>query len=97
MRSYVLSQIILCVIAGVAVGVGLSVLGVRYSLVLGVLAGITRAVPIVGPVFSAIPITLLSLSISVNTGISVLVFFCILHLLESKVLLPELLGDPVEH
>lgn len=96
MQSYIVAQLILCVVAGVTVGVFLWAMHVPYSLVLGVLAGVTRAVPIVGPIFSAIPITLLALTISLNLGVYVLVFFCLLHLLESKVLLPELVGHSIK-
>ncbi len=96
MQNYIVAQIILCVIAGVTVGVGLRILDVPYPLVLGVLAGITRAVPIVGPVFSAIPITLLSVAVSLKLGLYVLLFFSILHLFESKVLLPQLVGHSIK-
>ena len=92
MQSYVVAQLVLCLVAGVVVGGGPWILKVPYPLVLGVLAGITRAVPIVGPVIGAIPITLLAMTVSLKMGMSVLLFFCILHLVESKVLLPELVG-----
>lgn len=95
MESYVVAQVILCLVAGVTVGFGLWALDVPYPLVLGVLAGITRAVPIIGPVFSAIPITLLALTVSVKVGVWVLLFFCLLHLFESKVLLPQLVGHRI--
>lgn len=96
MQNYVIAQFILCAVAGVTVGVGLWLMDVPYPLVLGVLAGITRAVPIVGPILGAIPITLLALTVSVNTGVSVLIFFSVLHLVESKVLLPELIGHSIK-
>jgi predicted PurR-regulated permease PerM len=96
MQNYVVAQLVLCVVAGMVVGVGLWALKVPYPLVLGVLAGITRAVPIVGPVISAIPITLVAATISLKMGVSVLLFFCCLHLFESKVLLPELIGHKMK-
>ncbi|HEX2999915.1 MAG TPA: AI-2E family transporter [Armatimonadota bacterium] len=95
MQDYIVAQILLCFISGLVVGIGLWLLHVPYPLVLGVLAGITRAVPIVGPVVGAIPITLLAMTVSVKMGLSVLVFFSFMHLFESKVLLPELIGHSV--
>ena len=41
MRSYVLGQIILCLIAGIFVAVMLYLTGMHYELILGVFAGIT--------------------------------------------------------
>ncbi len=95
-ENYVIGQIILCVIAGVVVWLGLSLLGVNYALVLGVMAGVTRAVPVIGPIIGAIPIVLLSAAqfpSDLSVTVKVLVFFSTLHLVESKFILPILLGD----
>jgi predicted PurR-regulated permease PerM len=93
MRDYTLANLVLCLIAGVAVYIGLSLLHVPYALSLSVLAGITRFVPVIGPIIGAIPILLLSLGQGVSVAAGVLVFFIILHLVESKLLLPKLIGD----
>ncbi len=99
MENYVIGQLILCIIAGVVVGIGLGLLGVRYTLVLAVLAGITRAIPIIGPIIGGIPIILLvalqypnNLMVAVN----VLIFFSALHFIESKLILPILIGERVK-
>ena len=95
-ENYVIGQIILCVIAGVVVWLGLSLLGVHYALVLGVLAGVTRAVPVIGPIIGAIPIVMLAVAqfpFDLAVPVKVLVFFSLLHLIESKFILPILLGD----
>lgn len=95
-ENYVIGQIILCVIAGVVVWLGLSLLGIHYALVLGVLAGFTRAVPVIGPIIGAIPIVLLAVAqfpTDLSVAVKVLVFFSSLHLIESKFILPILLGD----
>ncbi len=64
----------------------------RFALLLGIVAGITRAIPIIGPVFGAIPIIGLALLQSVPLGITVFVFFVALQVFESKVLLPRIIG-----
>src|SRR5262249_9978264 len=56
MNSYVIGQALLCMLAGVVVGVGLYLLHMDYALMLGFLAGITRAIPIIGPILGGIPI-----------------------------------------
>jgi predicted PurR-regulated permease PerM len=93
LQAYAIAQIILCIIAGLVVGAGLQALGVKYSLTLGILAGITRAIPILGPIIGGIPIVLIALLQSVKVGGGVLIFFTLLHLIESKILMPKLLGD----
>lgn len=97
MRAFVLGQVLLCALAGVVVGVGLAALRVKYSLVLGVLAGITRAIPIIGPILGGIPIILLTLATKgLGTALAVLGFFTFLHFAESKFVMPMLIGDRME-
>ncbi len=94
MHSFVVGQAVLCLIAGVVVGFGLWLLGVKYSVTLGVLAGVTRAVPIIGPVIGAIPIILLVLiSRGFGVALAVLIFFTLLQFAESKFIMPLLIGD----
>ena len=97
MYSYVVGQAILCIIAGVFVGLGLWALDMDYAVTLGVLAGVTRAVPIIGPIIGGIPIVLLALvSKGFGVALGVLIFFSILHFVESKFIMPWLIGDRME-
>lgn len=101
MRSFIIAQLWLCVIAGVVVYAGLSLLHMPYALVLGLLAGFTRAIPIIGPILGGIPIVLLAAVLSPEHGgglalaIKVLVFFSLLHLIESKLLMPKFIGHRI--
>lgn len=97
MRSFVIGQFILCLLAGVVVGGGLWALGVPNALILGLLAGITRAIPIVGPIIGGIPILILTFAEKGSTvAIAVLAFFTFLHFAESKFIMPLLIGDRME-
>ena len=102
MRAYLVSQFLLAVIAGVLVSVGLSLVGMsKYAVVMGIVAGITRAVPVVGPLLGGIPIVLLSFVYGAQTGnpllwVKVLAFFTLLHLVESKVIMPRFLGHALD-
>jgi predicted PurR-regulated permease PerM len=92
MRHYIVGQAILAGLAGVVVYVGLIALNVNYALALGVWSAITRVIPIVGPVVGGIPVVLLALAQSWEIGMWVLVFFTLMHLFESKVLMPKIIG-----
>ena len=52
---YIRAQLLLGVVVGAAVGVSLSLLGVGLAAGLGVWAGITELVPIIGPWIGAVP------------------------------------------
>jgi predicted PurR-regulated permease PerM len=97
LRDYIIAQFWLAVIAGVAVGVGLKMIGMDYALILGIFAGITRAIPVIGPLLGGIPVVLLSFVYGAQNGnpmlwLWVLVFFTALHLIESKFVMPKFLG-----
>ncbi len=94
--GYVRGQIILMILAWLVVWIGLTLLGMRYALLLGIVAGITRGIPIVGPVFGAIPIVGLALFQSPALGVAVLVFFVALQVIESKVVLPLVIGHQLD-
>lgn len=93
LQSYVIGQLILCIVAGVVTWLVLHFLGMKYALVLAVLAGITRAIPVIGPIVSGIPICILGALQSTTLGMSLLIFVIILHFAESKFLMPILIGD----
>lgn len=96
MRSYVIGQIILCVIAGVVVGLVLSAADMQYVLILSVFAGITRAIPVIGPIISGIVIVLLAMVKSPLMGLNILIFFAFLHFAESKFIMPKLIGHRMQ-
>lgn len=97
MNAFVLGQFVLCVLAGVLVGGGLALLGVKFAFVLGILAGITRAIPIVGPLVGGVPIIALTyFDGGLNKALAVLGFFTLMHFAESKFIMPILLGDRLE-
>ena len=101
MRTYIIAQLWLCVIAGIVVYAGLSLIHMPYALVLGLLAGFTRAIPIIGPILGGIPIVLLAAVLPPDHGggialaLKVLVFFSALHLFESKLLMPKFIGHRI--
>ena len=97
MRAFIFGQFLLCFIAFVIVLIGLAALHVQYSFVLAVFAGLTRAIPVVGPIFGAIPIViLLWAEKGVGVAATFAVFFSLLHLVETKLIMPYLLGKQVE-
>ena len=95
LAGYVRGQIILMGIAAVVVWAGLALLSVPSSLLLGIVAGLTRSIPIIGPIVGAVPIVGLAALQSPGLGVLVLVFFSILQLVESKLILPQVIGVTV--
>ena len=95
LQSYVVGQLILCAIAGVLTAIFLEIVGMPYVVVLALFAGITRAIPVIGPVISGIPIILVGMLYfdGLAVPIYLLVFVVVMHFAESKFVMPRLIGD----
>lgn len=90
--GYIKGQVILCIIMGTVTAVGLWLLGVKAPLFLGVIAAITKAIPVVGIFIAGIPASLIALTDSTVTALYVILLFTIVQLLENKIILPQLLS-----
>lgn len=85
-------QLLLSLIVGLAVFIGLWILGVKYSLVLGLSAGMFEIIPYVGPIFSGSMAVLFALTGSVTLGLYTLILFLVIQQLESHLLVPTVMG-----
>ncbi|MBM3459140.1 MAG: AI-2E family transporter, partial [Armatimonadetes bacterium] len=92
LQSYAVGQLILALIAGVVVWLLMIGLDIRYALALAVIAAVTRVIPVIGPLVGGVPIVLMSTLQGWERGVVVLVAFTILHLVESKVVMPRIIG-----
>lgn len=81
-------QIFLSLSIGLLVFIGLSLLGVKYSLVLAILAAVLELIPYAGPIMSGAIAVLVALSQSQATAIYVLIFFLVVQKLEGTFLTP---------
>lgn len=88
-------QLLLALIVGLAVYVILSLLGVKFALLLGILAMILELVPNVGPVLAAVPAVILAFTQSPTLGLWVVLTYVIIQQLENHILVPIVLGRTV--
>lgn len=85
-------QLLLALIVGLVVYVGLSLMGVKYALLLGILSMVLEIVPVAGPVLAAIPGVVLAFFDSTSLGLWVLLFYLVVQQLENHILTPIILG-----
>jgi predicted PurR-regulated permease PerM len=90
--GYVRGQAILCSAVGLAAFVSYALIGLPYTLVLGVIAGILEMVPTVGPALGAIPPLLVALTIDPSKAIWVVVATIMIQSLESIFLVPRIMN-----
>jgi predicted PurR-regulated permease PerM len=100
---FVRGEVVLIAVMSAATWLALSLLGIRYALLLGLLAGVLELIPLIGPVVAAVPAVGLALlqpspfgwSPLVNAAVVALVYFVLRHA-EDYFVIPTVIGRAVE-
>ena len=86
------SQLLLALIVGLLTYIGLSLLGIKYALILSLLIMVLELVPMVGPIIAAIPAVFLAFIQSPSLGIWVIILYVFIQQLENHILVPIIFG-----
>lgn len=84
-------QLFLGLIVGVMVFIGLTIAGVKYALVLALLAAILELVPYIGPIISAVPAVFLGFTQSSILGLVVIGIYVLVQQLENHLIVPNVM------
>lgn len=88
-------QLTLMLIIGVTSTIGYGLMGIRFWPLLGLVAGITEGLPIVGPWLGGIPAVTIALTQSWEKALMVTVFVVALQLTENAILVPRVMRGAV--
>ena len=90
-------QLLICVINACFTYVGLLVFGVKYTLILAMVAGLMSLIPIFGSILSSVPIVIVALvsnpaGVDIVRGLAILLWIIGIHLVEANILNPNIIG-----
>ena len=88
-------QFTLCLIIGTLSLIGYGAMGVQFWPLLGLWAGITEIIPIVGPWIGGAPAVIIAMTQGWDKAIMVTIFVVILQFLENSVLVPRVMRGAV--
>lgn len=88
LRLWLLGQLAAMLLVGLLTGIGLWLVGVPSPLALGLIAGLTEFVPIVGPVVAAIPGILIALSVDPGLAVYALLVYVGVQQIEGNLITP---------
>ncbi len=91
--GYIRGQLTLGVIVGVIVAVGLLLLDVPFAVILGIVAGLTELVPIIGPWIGGAVGVLVTLATAPEKVLYVILLYLVVQMLENTLLVPRIQGD----
>jgi len=90
--KWVQGQLLLGLIVGLMTYVGLSLLNIKFALVLSLMMMFLELIPMVGPVLGAIPAVFLAFLQSPALGLWVIVLYIVIQQIENHILVPLILG-----
>jgi predicted PurR-regulated permease PerM len=93
--AFVRGQGLAMLIIGVASAIGYLLIGLPNVLVVAVLAGLLEAMPIIGPIVTAVLAALLAVPQGVTSVFLVLAFSTLLQQVESNVLIPRIMSHAI--
>lgn len=93
--SYVRAQLVLGLFIGTVTTAGLWLLRIDFYLILGLIAGITELIPVIGPILGAIPAIIVTLALQPEKTWLVILFYFFVQQVENAVLVPRIHGNAV--
>jgi predicted PurR-regulated permease PerM len=93
--GWVRGQLLLMLFIGVVAGIGYTLMGLKYAIVLAILAALFEIVPLVGPWLGAIPAILVALTQDVRMAFLVAGYILIIQMIEGNVLVPRVMERTV--
>lgn len=88
-------QLLLGAIIGLAAGIGVAVIGLPFPVLLGIFAGITELIPMMGPTLGAIPAVFLSLFQPTWKIIAVIIWYAFIQQAEANFVVPRVMRHAV--
>jgi len=96
LRRWLVTQLIAMVLIGAVTTVFLFALHVKAALPLGILAGVSKFIPIVGSIFAAIPAIAMAFIDSPHKALLVAVGYIVIQFVENHLLVPVLMKRGVD-
>jgi len=88
-------QLILSLILFTLTLIGLTILGVKYALVLAIISGLSEFVPYLGPIIAAVPAVFLAFTQSPTLALFVVILYIVIQWSESNIIVPKIMQKVV--
>lgn len=90
LRLWLQAQLLTMLVVGLMAGAGAAIIGLPAPLALGLIAGLTEFVPIIGPFIGALPAVLVAVGIDGQTLVWTLVLYVVIQQIEANLITPVL-------
>ncbi|PQP88069.1 AI-2E family transporter [Paenibacillus sp. AR247] len=94
--SYIRGQIIVSCCIGVLLFVGYIIIGLKYSLILAIIAACTSVVPYLGPAIAITPALIVAVVTSPIMLLKMVIVWTVVQLIEGKFISPQIMGKTLK-
>ena len=94
--GYVLGNVLTSVIAALGTFFWMLVFNIPYPVLLGLLVAILDLIPVIGSTIGGFIVTLVALTVSLPVAVATLIFYVAYRLAEDYLIVPRVMGRPVE-
>ncbi|PGY19337.1 AI-2E family transporter [Bacillus cereus] len=94
--SYIRGQIIVSLFIGIMLFIGYLIIGIKYAVLLAILAMIVNVVPYVGPVIAITPALIIAFIDSPAMILKVIIVMMVVQLAEGKFISPQVMGKKLD-
>lgn len=96
LSSYVRGQVTVAIAVAIMFMIGFSIIGLEYSVTIGILAGVLNLIPYIGSALATIPAIVLAMVNGPKMLIAVIIVFIIEQTIEGRVVSPLVLGSQLD-
>lgn len=89
------AQAFLMIVVGTLTYIGLKLIGVKYALLLAMVAGLTEVIPFIGPIMGAIPAVFVAFNTSITKALLVVALYFFVQWFENNILVPKVMKRAV--
>lgn len=90
--AYIQGQLIVAFCIGVMIYIGFLIIGMKYALLLGVLAMVTSVVPYLGPAIAITPAVIIAIVTSPFMIVKLAIVWTVVQLVEGNLISPQVMG-----
>ncbi|MBZ8122540.1 AI-2E family transporter [Bacillus thuringiensis] len=94
--SYIRGQIIVSLFIGIMLLIGYLIIGIKYAVLLAILAMIVNIVPYVGPIIAITPALIIAFINSPAMVLKVIIVMMVVQLAEGKFISPQVMGKKLD-
>ncbi|PFJ18163.1 AI-2E family transporter [Bacillus cereus] len=94
--SYIRGQIIVSLFIGIMLLIGYLIIGIKYAVLLAILAMIVNIVPYVGPIIAITPALIIAFIDSPGMILKVIIVMMVVQLAEGKFISPQVMGKKLD-